>query len=65
MARGYYTHRGLPACLPASLRLPQYPVADLKLFGYASATGLKIVVAVKDVLLREDRVRETFKALHR
>jgi len=37
----------------------------LKLFGFASATGLKIIVAVKDVLLREDRVRDTFKALQR
>ena len=43
----------------------QYPMGDLKMFGYTSATGLRIVVAIRDVLLREDRVRETMRALHR
>ena len=42
-----------------------YPLADIKLFGYVSATGLRIIVAVKDVLLKEDVVRELFKQLHR
>jgi hypothetical protein len=50
---------------PAHCARPQYPLGDLKLFGYAPSSGLKIIVAVKDVLLREDRVRETFRALHR
>jgi hypothetical protein len=40
------------------------PVEDHKVFGYVTATGVRIVVVVKDVLLREDRVRELFVRLH-
>ncbi len=40
------------------------PVEDFKVFGYVTATSVKIVVIVKDVLLREDRVRELFVRLH-
>ena len=50
---------------PPPTHPPQYPMGDLKMFGYASATGLRIIVAIRDVLLREDRVRETMRALHR
>ena len=41
------------------------PADDYKLFGYQTPTGVRIVVVVRDVLLREDRVRELFRALHR
>jgi hypothetical protein len=34
-------------------------------FGYLTSTNIKIIVAVRDVLLREDKVREMFKALHK
>jgi hypothetical protein len=40
------------------------PVEDYKVFGYVTATSVKIIVVVKDVLLREDRVRELFVRLH-
>ena len=40
------------------------PVEDFKVFGYVTATSVKILVIVKDVLLREDRVRELFVRLH-
>ena len=40
-------------------------MGDLKLFGYASASGLRIILAIRDVLLREDRVREAMRELHR
>jgi hypothetical protein len=35
-----------------------------KLFGYVSNTNIKIIAVLRDVLLREDRVREMFKALY-
>jgi len=41
------------------------PVDDMKVFGYASGTQARILVVMRDVLLREDRVRELFRALHR
>ena len=41
------------------------PVEDYKVFGFATPTGVRILVAVRDVLLREDRVREMFAKLHR
>ena len=41
------------------------PVDDLKVFGYASGTQLRVLVVMRDVLLREDRVRELFSRLHR
>ena len=41
------------------------PVDDLKIFGYAAATQVRILVVMRDVLLREDRVRELFRGLHR
>ena len=41
------------------------PVEDYKVFGFATPTGVRILVAVRDVLLREDRVREMFARLHR
>jgi hypothetical protein len=40
------------------------PVEDHKVFGYLTATSVRIIVIVKDVLLREDRVRELFVRLH-
>jgi hypothetical protein len=40
------------------------PVEDHKVFGYVTATSVRIIVVVKDVLLREDRVRELFVRLH-
>lgn len=42
-----------------------YPVEEHKIFGYLTNTNIKILVVVRDVLLREDKVRELFKALHR
>jgi hypothetical protein len=41
------------------------PVDDMKVFGYASGTQARILVVMRDVLLREDRVRELFRGLHR
>jgi hypothetical protein len=40
------------------------PVEDFKVFGYVTATSIKIIVIVKDVLLREERVRNLFVLLH-
>lgn len=40
------------------------PVEDHKVFGYVTATSVRIIVIVKDVLLREDRVRALFVRLH-
>ena len=40
-------------------------VEEFKVFGFATATSSRIVVVVRDVLLREDRVRELFSQLHR
>lgn len=40
------------------------PVEDFKIFGYVTATSVKIILIVKDVLLREDRVRNLFVLLH-
>jgi hypothetical protein len=40
-------------------------VEEFKVFGFATATSSRIVVVVRDVLLREDRMRELFSQLHR
>ena len=42
-----------------------FPFEDYKIFGYLTNTNVKIIVVVRDVLLREDKVRELFKGLHR
>lgn len=42
-----------------------YPFEDYKTFGYVTGTGVRLVVVMRDVLLREDKVRELFRALHR
>jgi hypothetical protein len=42
-----------------------YPFEDYKVFGYITATNVKVIIIMRDVLLREDKVRELFKALHR
>ncbi len=34
-------------------------------FGYITSTGISILAVVRDVLLREDKVRELFRGLHR
>ncbi len=41
------------------------PVEEFKVFGYCTSTNIKLLLVVRDVLLREDRLRETFKAVHR
>jgi hypothetical protein len=41
------------------------PVDEQKVFGYLTSTGIRILIVVRDVLLREDRVRELFKGLHK
>lgn len=41
------------------------PVEENKVFGYITNTQVKILLVVRDVLLREDRLRELFKMLHR
>ena len=40
-------------------------VEEFKVFGFATATSSRIVVVVRDVLLREDKMRELFSQLHR
>ncbi len=41
------------------------PVEEFKVFGYVTSTNVKLLLVVRDVLLREDRLRDTFKAVHR
>ena len=38
---------------------------EFKVFGFATPTASRIVVVVRDVLLREDKMRELFAQLHR
>ena len=42
-----------------------YPFEDYKTFGYVTGTGIRIIIVMRDVLLREDKVRELFRALHK
>jgi Sedlin, N-terminal conserved region len=39
-------------------------VQDYKIFGYISGANVKIIIAIKDVLLKEDKVRSLFTSLH-
>lgn len=41
-----------------------YAFEDNKLFGYVTGTGVVIIIIMRDVLLREDKVRELFRSLH-
>ena len=41
-----------------------YPFEDYKTFGYVTGTGLRVVIVMRDVLLREDNVRALFRSLH-
>lgn len=41
------------------------PVEEHKVFGYVTSTQVKLLLVVRDVLLREDRLRELFSRLHR
>jgi Sedlin, N-terminal conserved region len=56
---------GAPLPSPGGFLGLLLPVEDMKCFGYCTATNVKIIVVIKDVLLREDRVRELFRGLHR
>lgn len=42
-----------------------FPVEEHKVFGYVTNSNVKLVVVVRDVLLREDKVRELFRNIHR
>ena len=42
-----------------------FPVEDLKLFGFLTNSNTKIILVVRDILLREDKVRELFRNVHR
>jgi hypothetical protein len=56
----------LPAATPAPPFLGLlFPVEEHKVFGYITNSDIKIIVVVRDVLLREDKVRELFRRIHR
>jgi hypothetical protein len=39
-----------------------YPVEEHKIFGYVTNTDIKILLVVKDMLLREDKMRDLRQA---
>lgn len=61
---------GAPPVVAPGTQVPQFlgllfPVEEHKVFGYLTNSNVKIIIVVRDVLLREERVRELFKAIHR